>query len=71
MADDEPIHDAVKLLLARMDSHPEEFVQEQRWALWRRFALHWNATERALFAARRREICMQVMHEELLKELMK
>lgn len=69
---EEPIHPGVELLLARMDSHPEEFVNDQRWAkLHQQHKSYWNGTEKKLFNAKMRAIRMQAMHEKLMKELLK
>lgn len=72
MEADEPIHPGVELLLARMDSHPEEFEDDRRWAhKYQQFKTHWNSTEKRLFNAKLRAIRMQTMHENLMKELLK
>lgn len=72
MEADEPIHPGVELLLARMDSHPEEFAADTRWARhYQAYKTHWNSTEKRLFSAKLRAIRMQVMHEDLMKELLK
>jgi len=71
MEGEEPIHEGVQLLLARMNSHPEEFVTDLRWARhYQAFKTHWNGTEKRRFNAKLREIRMQAMHEELMKELL-
>lgn len=72
MEDNEPVHPGVQLLLARMDSHPEEFADDTRWARhYQMFKTHWNATEKRLFSSKLRTIRMQTMHEQLMKELLK
>jgi hypothetical protein len=64
------IHPAVQLLLARMDSHPEEFVQQARWQSdYEPFKQHWNAEEKRLFRNRLREIQLDEMHKRLLKRV--
>ena len=69
---EEPVHPGVRLLLARMDSHPEEFTNDQRWAnLYQHYKSHWNGTEKKRFNVKMREIRMQAMHEKLMKELLK
>jgi hypothetical protein len=68
----EVIHPGVELLLARMGSHPEEFTQDHTWAqCYQQFKTHWNGTEKKLFSAKMRAIRMQVMHEKIMKELLK
>lgn len=72
MEADEPIHPGVELLLARMDSHPEEFANDARWArYYQAYKTHWNATEKRLFSNKLRTIRMQAMHEVLMLELLK
>jgi hypothetical protein len=65
---DEP-HDVVKLLVARMESHPEEFKSDMngRWAQWLDQLLPFvTEAERVLL----REPMMQDIHEEVLDELL-
>lgn len=70
--EEQPIHDGVKLLLARMESHPEEFEDDRRWAhQYQQFKTHWNGYEKRLFSNKIREIRMRVMHEKIMKELTK
>lgn len=71
MEDEEEIHPGVKLLLARMDSHPEEFADDTRWAhKYQHYKSHWNPTEKRLFNTKMRAIRMNAMHEKLIKELL-
>lgn len=71
MEGDEVVHPGVQLLLARMDSHPEEFAEDTRWARhYQMYKSHWNSTEKRLFSSKLREIRMHVMHERLMKELL-
>lgn len=70
--EEQVVHPGVALLLARMDSHPEEFTNDTRWANhYQHQKSHWNGTEKKLFNAKMREIRMQAMHERLMKELLK
>lgn len=72
MEDEEQVHPGVELLLARMESHPEEFEKDTRWAAkYQPYKTHWNAKEKRLFSAKLRTIRMQAMHENLMKELTK
>ena len=63
---DEP-HDVVKLLLARMESHPEEFrLENGRWAQWLDQLIPFiTEAERVLL----REPMMQEIHEQVMDEL--
>jgi len=71
---DEP-HDAVKLLLARMDSHPEEFKLKDpsyhdRW--YNHISAinsYGNEADRAAIAAKTRDIRMAEVHEQVMEEL--
>lgn len=66
------VHPGVELLLARMDSHPEEFEADVRWARhYQQYKTHWNATEKHLLSTKLREIRMRVMHEKIMEELTK
>lgn len=70
--EEQVVHPGVALLLARMDSHPEEFKDDKRWAIhYQHQKPHWNSTEKKLFNAKMRAIRMQAMHERLMKELLK
>ena len=71
---DEP-HDVVKLLLARMQSHPEEFKLEQN-----RYHSRWfdhinavnsygNEVDKAALNAKLRDIRLSEIHEEVMDEL--
>ncbi len=72
MADKQEVHPVIELMLKRMDSHPEEFRTDHRWAHhYQHQRSHWNSTEKKLFNAKMREIRMQAMHENLMKELLK
>ena len=75
MVDDteqEPIHPAVQLLLARMDSHPQEFIGDAKWGhRYQQYKSHWSPAEKLQFNKRLRAIRMDAMHEQLMKELTK
>ena len=67
---EQEVHPAVQLLLARMDSHPEEFKSGGKWNhLYEPFKSHWNATEKKLVKAKVREIQMGVLHEGVMNTL--
>ena len=72
---DEP-HDVVKLLLARMESHPEEFCSDKE-----RFSDRWeryisdieafgNEADKAALNAKLRDIWMVKVHEKVMDELL-
>ena len=71
---DEP-HDAVKLLLARMESHPEEFrfkegAYHDRW--YNHISAinsYGNEADKAAIAAKGRDIRMAEIHEQIMEEL--
>ena len=61
-------HDVVKLLLARMESHPEEFSADSgRWAEWLDQLIPFITEEERVLL---REPMMQTYHEQVLDELM-
>lgn len=73
--EDEP-HDAVKLLIARMESHPEEFCSDKE-----RFSDRWeryisdieafgNEADKAALNAKLRDIWMVKIHEKVMDELL-
>jgi hypothetical protein len=72
--EDEP-HDVVKLLLARMESHPEEFrlkdpSYHDRW--YNHISAinsYGNEADRAAIAAKTRDIRMAEVHEQVMEEL--
>ena len=69
-------HEVVKLLLARMESHPEEFrigdgVFHLRWS--RQIDMihdHGREADKAALNAKLRDIIMDEVHEQVLDELM-
>ena len=71
---DEP-HDAVKMLLARMESHPEEFrfkegAYHDRW--YNHISAvnsYGNEADKAAIAAKGRDIRMAEVHEQIMEEL--
>ena len=70
MADN--LHDVVKLLLARMESHPEEFGRgSSRWG-WMVEGVLTNCSEeeRAAIHAGLRPIRLQQLHEDVMDELL-
>jgi len=73
--EDEP-HEVVKLLLARMESHPEEFrlkdpSYHDRWYNhMSAINTYGNEADKAALAAKVRDIRMGVIHEEVMEELL-
>jgi hypothetical protein len=70
---DEP-HDVVKLLVARMESHPEEFrvgIGPERWVTYIDMVQDYgNEADKAALNAKLRSILMDELHEQVLDELM-
>jgi len=72
--EDEP-HDVVKLLLARMESHPEEFKRgrskyHNRWSdILVNIAEYGTAVDNALLDAAVYKIRMGEVHEQVMEEL--
>lgn len=75
MADKEP-HAVVRLLLARMESHPEEFTRdgETYHARWYDYVegikAYGNEADNAAIAAKLRDIRMGEIHEYVMDELL-
>lgn len=69
-------HEVVKLLLARMESHPEEFrlkdpSYHDRWYNhMSAINTYGNEADKAALAAKVRDIRMGVIHEEVMEELL-
>lgn len=65
-------HDVVKLLLARMESHPEEFERGMhRWADTIGEICEWgNEADKAAIYARLRNIRLGEAHEDMMEELL-
>ena len=79
MADKESeMHDVVKLLLARMESHPEEFdveptavLRSGRWdGVLARINPHLNGAEEAAFKEKIRDMALTAAHEAAMDELL-
>ena len=72
------MHDVVKLLLARMESHPEEFdvepkaiLRSKRWdGVLARINPHLNDAEEAAFKGRIRDMALTAAHEAAMDELL-
>lgn len=62
-------HDVVKLLVARMESHPEEFTSDGggRWAQWLDELIPFVTEEERMML---RKPMMQTIHEDVLDELL-
>ena len=74
----EELHDVVKLLLARMETHPEEFRFHNtgtlaitgRWETWiNQLGWYFNEAEKKLIYGKAKEIIFQRVHEEVMDEL--
>lgn len=73
MADNEP-HAVVRLLLKRMESHPEEFKRESYEVRWEEYidAIqdHGNEADNAALNAKLRDIRLAEIHEQVMDELL-
>ena len=76
MADE--LHDVVKLLLARMETHPEEFgsdlvangsLEARWWSVIREVREYGTKTERLAIESAMRKIRLQRAHETMMDEL--
>ncbi len=69
------MHQAVELLLKRMESHPKEFVRfaarHIRWnAIIQRYDPYMDSNDRAAIEEKYRKIQMDHMLEEIMSELL-
>lgn len=63
--------EAVELLLARMDSNPEEFTEHGRWEkLIAKYRLHLSATDRLALEDKINALWLDVFHKDVMKELL-
>lgn len=72
MEDEAPeFHSVVKLLLARMESHPEEFEpQNHKWSsVYQSSVEFWTAEEKRAYKAKLRAIKMDAAHQNMMKKL--
>lgn len=73
MADNEP-HAVVRLLVKRMESHPEEFKRESYEVRWEEYidAIqdHGNEADNAALNAKLRDIRLAEIHEQVMDELL-
>jgi hypothetical protein len=76
---EDEVHEVVTLLLARMESNPEEFefhasgslAVTGRWETWiAQLGWHFNEAEKALIYGKARELIFQRVHGEVLDELL-
>lgn len=69
------MHQAIELLLKRMESHPEEFVRSHprhtRWnAIIHRYDPYMDSSDRDAIQEKYRKIQMDHMLEEIMSELL-
>ena len=73
MEDNQELHPAVKLLLARMDSHPEEFAGRgnYRWeSIYSDINHVASQSEKQAMKAKLREIKMGAIHKRMMEQLL-
>ena len=73
--DDEDVHPVVELILARMESHPDEFSGENGgYSGWRpildNIRHYASNTEKKLLKAGERKIGLNVLHKKVMKKLL-
>lgn len=75
---EDELHDVVKLLLARMETHPEEFgsdlvsngsLEARWWSVIREVREYGTKTERLAIESAMRKIRLQRAHEMMMDEL--
>jgi hypothetical protein len=64
------MHPAIELMLARMESNPEEFVDNGRWTdIMRELTTFVGEEERKLLFEKQRAIRLDLIHKEIMQEL--
>ena len=65
------MHKVVELILTRMDSHPEEFVDSRKWTgLLQAYAQYFSAEEKEAVDAKTRELALDKMHSKVMEKLL-
>lgn len=68
---DPDVHPAIELLLARMESNPEEFVGGHRWdEIISNYRKNFTEKEKELFFIKERELNMEYLHQEIMREIL-
>lgn len=73
MSEEKELHPVITLLLARMESNPEEFVDEydSRWRFVLEYGMNsFSDAEKEILGERRRKILKDRLHEQVMKELL-
>ena len=66
---DPEVHPAIELLLARMESNPEEF--HDKWGeLISNYRKNFTEKEKELFFIKERELNMECLHQEIMREIL-
>lgn len=66
---DPEVHPAIELLLARMESNPEEFHDK-----WEKVSIYYHENftekEKELLFAKKRELNMERLHQEIMRQIL-
>lgn len=64
------MHKAVELILKRMESHPEEFVDARMKQMIEPFRQYLTAEEKEALKAKEREIHLDTLHVRVMKQIL-
>lgn len=68
---DPEVHPAIELLLARMESNPEEFINGHKWGeLISNYRKNFTEKEKELFFIKERELSMECFHQEIMRQIL-
>jgi hypothetical protein len=66
---DPEVHPAIELLLARMESNPEEF--HEKWeGVISNYRKNFTEKEKELFFIKERELNMEYLHQKIMREIL-
>jgi hypothetical protein len=68
---DPEVHPAIELLLARMESNPEEFIGGGGWEkVINHYRRNFTEKEKELFFIKERELSMECFHQEIMRKML-
>jgi len=70
MSEEQEIHPAVQLLLARMESNPETYVDGKQLHVIDRFRQFLTKHEKEILKVKEREINMNHLHKKLMEQVL-
>lgn len=70
MDEEQELHPAIQLLLARMESNPEAYVEGKQIHIMDRFRQFLNKHEKEILKLKEREINMNHLHKKLMEQVL-